>query len=84
MENCSNRASLPEVAGDAAIFVTELDHVSDCVKELTQKMRAILIDENLRKELIHKGLKQSKKFSWERTAEETLEVYYEVYKKKGK
>ena len=34
----------------------------------------------LRKELKEKGLKQAEKFSWEKTAKQTLKVYEEVLK----
>jgi len=71
----SDRASLPEVCGDAAIYVNPLDH-----KEMALKIEQVLTDAELRKNLIEKGLKRAKIFTWEETARKTLEVYKEVLK----
>ncbi|HEC88422.1 MAG TPA: glycosyltransferase family 1 protein [Thermoplasmata archaeon] len=70
----SNTSSLPEVVGDAGIMIDPHD-----VDELTKTIYEVLTDEKLRKELSNKGLKRVKKFSWEKTAKETLKVYEEVY-----
>lgn len=69
----SNTSSLPEVVGDAGIMVNP-----NSVDELTQAIHRVLTDEKLRSDMIHKGPKQAKKFSWEKTAQETLKVYEEV------
>jgi len=66
----SNTSSLPEVVGDAAITVDPYD-----VDALTNAMREVLTNNGLRKEMVEKGLKQAKKFSWDKTAQETMEVY---------
>ncbi|ADD01944.1 glycosyl transferase group 1 [Thermoanaerobacter italicus Ab9] len=71
----SNTSSLPEVVGDAGIMVNP-----HSIEELAKAIDLVLSNENLRKEMIEKGLKRAKKFSWEKTAEETLKVYEEVYK----
>lgn len=65
----SNVSSLPEAGGDAALYVDPLN-VNDIVKNL----ELIVEDEELRKKLIKKGYEQVKKFSWEKTARETLEA----------
>ncbi|HID87273.1 MAG TPA: glycosyltransferase family 1 protein [Anaerolineae bacterium] len=70
---CSNTSSLPEVAGDAAIMVNPLD-----VDELAAAMERVLEDPALREEMAGKGTMQASKFSWERTARETLGVYESV------
>lgn len=67
---CSNTSSLPEVAGDAALFVDPLD-----VKALSEKIKQILKDERLREEMRRKGFLQVNKYSWERVARQTMEVY---------
>ncbi|MFH1833039.1 MAG: glycosyltransferase family 1 protein [Candidatus Levyibacteriota bacterium] len=72
----SNVSSLPEAGGDAALYVNPED-----VSDIAEKMRLLINDENLRKELIKKGKKQIGKFSWEKTARETLKVLEEVAKK---
>lgn len=66
---CSNTSSLPEVAGEAAIYFNPND-VEDLEKSLYN-----LLDLNTRKELIKKGLENVKKFTWENTCKKTLEVY---------
>jgi len=43
-----------------------------------QAMRRVLTDDKLRDNMIRKGLEQSKKFSWEKTAELTQQVYNKV------
>ncbi len=69
----SNRSSLPEVAGDAAILV-DPDDVGDIAVEL----KRIIEDEELRNGLIKKGLTRAKKFTWDRCATKTLAIYREL------
>jgi glycosyltransferase involved in cell wall biosynthesis len=35
----------------------------------------VLSDNDLRKQMIHKGLQRARRFSWKKTAQETLEIY---------
>lgn len=70
---CSNVSSLPEVAGDAAAMFAP-----DDVDKLRQLIDKGLQDEFWRKNAIAAGLRQSKKFSWNKCAEETAAVYREV------
>lgn len=67
---CGNRSSLPEVAGDAALFVDPTD-----VEAIAAAMRQVLENDGLRRTLSEKSLRQAARFSWQRTAAETLEVY---------
>ena len=69
----SNTTSLPEVAGDAAIWVDPLD-----ADALAERLRALLRDQSLRRDLRAKGLARAAQFSWERTARETFAVYRRV------
>lgn len=62
--------SLPEAVGDSAIFVKNPEDID----EISRAIYKGLTDENLREELIKKGLEQTKKFSWQKTAKETLRV----------
>lgn len=66
----SNATCLPEVYGEAAHYFDPLDTqaMSDAINE-------VLTDKNLRQDLIKKGQDQAGKYSWQRTAEQTLEVY---------
>jgi glycosyltransferase involved in cell wall biosynthesis len=45
---------------------------------LVKAMRRVLTDDKLRDDMVRKGLEQAKRFSWEKTAEQTLEVYNKV------
>jgi len=69
----SNTSSLPEVVGEAGIMVDPYDTDS-----LAQAMRQVLTDDKLRDDMVRKGLERSRSFSWERAAEQTLEVYNKV------
>ncbi len=66
----SNRSSMKEVAGDAAILIDPED-----VEELALALKRVLSDDILRCELREKGLARSREFTWERTAKETVAVY---------
>ena len=67
----SNCSSLPEVVGDAAILVDPYS-----VAEITQGMKNLMTDENLRTELSQKGMERAKLFTWDNTAD----IIYNVYK----
>lgn len=56
----SNTTSIPEVAGEAALYV---DPAS--VEEIAEAMHKISVDDNLRNSLIEKGQTQRHKFSWD-------------------
>ena len=69
----SNTAALPEVVGDAGLMINPHD-----VEGLTVAMWRVLTEEELRQDLIGKGLKRAAQFSWQKAAEQTLEVYHKV------
>ncbi len=60
----SNVTSLPEVAGDAALLVDPAN-----ITEVKNAMLRIYNNDDLRKDLISRGVIQKKLFSWERTAD---------------
>ena len=66
----ARRASLPEVAGDAALLVDPLDE-----EEIVSVMYRGLTDEQIRRALIARGLARSRQFGWESTAARTLHAY---------
>jgi len=66
----SNRSSLPEIVGDAAILVNPFE-----IDEIANKMNELLTDEKLRKECITKGLERAKEFSWENVAKRLIQTY---------
>jgi len=65
--------SISEVAGEAAYFV---DGYND--ESIIEGIKKVFADEKLQKELSRKGLVQAKKFSWEKTANKTIEIYNKV------
>lgn len=69
----SNVSSLPEVGGDAVFYINP-----ESVEDIANGIKKVLTDTKLRKMLIEKGYKQAKKFSWEKTARETLKLLEEV------
>ena len=70
----SNVSSLPEIAGNAGVLVDPYD-----VKDIAQGITKVLRYSNTeRQSMIEKGLKQAKKFSWEKCARETLKVLMEA------
>lgn len=66
-------SSLPEVAGDAALYVDPTD-----VESIAQAMLRISQDETLRQQLIAAGHRNVQRFSWEKAASETLAVLEEA------
>ena len=69
----SNVTALPEVAGDAAVFIHPHDET-----DVRKALLRIIEDGSFRRALIAKGLKQANRFTWQRTAEQTLAVYEEL------
>ena len=66
---CSRNSSLPEVGGEAALYFDDENSSAD----LAEKIERVLKNQDLKKDLIKKGLEQIKKFSWDKCAQETLE-----------
>jgi len=75
----SDRASLSEVAGDAALTVDpgRPDLIADAIYR-------IAMDPVLRQDLINRGQRRVEEFSWERTARLTLEAYREASEKSSR
>ena len=71
----SNRGSIPEVVGLSGIMVNP-----DSMNEISEAITKILNDSNLQNTLKEKGLEQSRKFSWENSAIETIKVYRKILK----
>ena len=70
-----NVSALPEVAGDAAIFINPNDR-----GEISTAMAGVLTDQTLHEILSKKGPEQARKFSWVNTAAQTLELMEKVVK----
>ncbi|MBI1356005.1 MAG: glycosyltransferase [Acidobacteria bacterium] len=69
----SSVSSLPESVGDAAELVNPTN-----VFDIARGLRKILLDDEYRSDLRKRGFEQVRKFSWDRSAEQVLEVYREV------
>ncbi len=67
---CSDRASLPEVVGQAGLLLSP-----DDVESWAGAIARVLHEPALREALREQGLLQSAQFSWQRCAEETAQVY---------
>lgn len=67
---CSRAGALPEVAGNAACFFNPQEP-GDIARVIDQLLR----DEAARRALVAAGQRHSARFSWERTARQTIEVY---------
>ncbi len=69
----SEKTSLPEILGEAAIYFNPADY-----QEMAKKIAQVIQNENLKNDLIQKGFEQIKKYDWKKMAEETMEVYEEI------
>jgi glycosyltransferase involved in cell wall biosynthesis len=67
---CSNASSLPEIGGGAARYFDPHD-----VTAMGEAIRAVWTDAELRADMRQRGLAQAARFSWERAAKETMELY---------
>ena len=70
---CSNTSAMPEVVDGAAIL---FDPYS--MDEMTRAMADLLLDAELRARMERLGLQRAAHFSWQETAQRTLDVYYAV------
>jgi glycosyltransferase involved in cell wall biosynthesis len=70
---CSNTTALPEVVDGAAIV---FDPYS--VDQMVRALKDLLLDGELRARMERLGLQRAAHFSWQKTAQRTLEVFHEV------
>lgn len=70
----SNVKAIPEITDNAAFLINPYDK-----NDLVQKIILLLNNPQLKSEFIEKGLKRAQAFSWEKTAEQTLKVYEEMF-----
>ncbi|MBM3205322.1 glycosyltransferase family 4 protein [Candidatus Shapirobacteria bacterium] len=66
----SNASCLPEIYGEAALYFNPLD-----TNDIAEKIAMVVGNKAKQKDLIEKGLVQVKKYSWQKMARETLQVY---------
>lgn len=67
---CSKTSSLPEVAGDAAIYFDPTDKLS-----MLNSIQKVIYNDELKKQLINKGIERVKEFTWKKTADKTKKIY---------
>jgi len=65
---------LPEIYGDAAIYFDPTNK-SDLVKKIKLILKLNKLE---RKKIIDRGVKQVKKYSWQKTAQQTIKTYYDI------
>jgi glycosyltransferase involved in cell wall biosynthesis len=73
---CSDKTSLPEVVGDAALVVDPLD-----IPALTTAILRVLTSPETAQELRTRGFARARRFTWEQVARQTLDVYEETFKR---
>lgn len=73
----SKSSSLPEIVAEAGLYFDP-----NRVETIVDSLKLILSKNALRSEMIDEGRKQVKKFTWEKTAKETLKVLQKAYENK--
>jgi glycosyltransferase involved in cell wall biosynthesis len=76
---CSNTSALPEVVDGAAILFDPYT-----IDEIARALADLLLDSELRARMERLGLQRAAHFSWQKTAQRTLEVFHEVAENAGK
>lgn len=66
----ANNTCLPQVGGDAVLQFNPFD-----TNDIYEKMKMVITDEGLRKDMINKGQERLKDFSWHKTALQLIEVF---------
>lgn len=69
----SKLSSLPEAVAGAAMLVNP-----ENVFDMARGIEEVLLDDELRATLVHRGFDRARQFSWTRTAEQVLQVYREI------
>lgn len=67
---CSDASSIPEVVGDAGEYFSPLD-----VASIRNAVERVVYDDRLRAELVKRGLRRCAQFSWDKCANETMQIY---------
>jgi len=69
----SNKSSLPEVCGDAALYCDPYS-----ITDISEKMIMFSRNSSLRETLVQKGYTRAERFSWEECAKKTISVIQEI------
>ena len=71
---CSNVSSLPEIVGAAGLMINP-----DKIEEIAAAIKLILTDAELRQHLVSSGYERAQLFSWDKAAQEYLELFKETH-----
>lgn len=74
----SDTSCLPEIGGNAALYFSPKE-----IEELARKIFSVITNKNLRNDLIARGFRRAKLFSWKTMAEKTLHLYQNVNRQLG-
>ncbi len=69
----SETGAPPEIAGSAAMFVDPMD-----VGNITETVLKVIRDKDLRESMINEGFSRTKKYSWDKAARETLDIFHAI------
>ena len=67
---CSDIPTFSEIYGDASLY---FDPVS--AKDIAEKIKKLLTNTKTRSDLVKNGREQVKKYSWQKMAQQTLQIY---------
>lgn len=74
---CSDQGPLPEVYDQAAAYFN-----AENIEEMARIILGVIFDHGLREDLKRQGYSQIKKYSWQKCAQQTFEVYKKTLKEK--
>lgn len=69
----ANTTSIPEILGEDSIYIDPSD-----VEDMALKLLNLIEDRRLHSEMVFKGLRRSSRYSWKKTAVETIQVLREI------
>jgi glycosyltransferase involved in cell wall biosynthesis len=72
----SNTSSLPEIVGEAGLMHEPRDY-----ENFAKDIIKLLEDKNFYDKMKNKGLEQAKKFSWEKTTKELVNLFNQIYER---
>jgi glycosyltransferase involved in cell wall biosynthesis len=74
----SNAAALPQTVGDAGLLSPPSDF-----EALADNLARVLLDADLRRQLVERGLVRRRRFTWSDTAQQTAAVYRRAVERAG-
>lgn len=70
---CSSSGALPEIGGPAALYFD-----SDNIEEIEADMEKLVTDKAVRDKMVEDGIQWTKRFSWDKTAQMTVDIMKQV------